>query len=198
MKILLSAFACKPYAGSEGVGWRWDVELAKLHEVVVVTDVTRREAIEAELAGRCAAQFRYCPVALHRLAIFAVAVCKIDAQGTRIRSGMAHYLRRISVPVLSWLSGHTVHFRPAWRRRRRTDQAQKIYQGQGNSARYHKQSGPVRSLSLECISQNNNNSCFNKGHQTGTAVAVPQACHRLPESWCRCRCSYANSCTQIG
>lgn len=51
MKVLLSAFACAPNVGSEGgVGWRWAIELAKLHEVTVVTDVTRREAIEAELA----------------------------------------------------------------------------------------------------------------------------------------------------
>lgn len=48
MKILLSAFACTPAAGSEGGGgWRWALELAANHEVTVVTDVTRREAIEA-------------------------------------------------------------------------------------------------------------------------------------------------------
>lgn len=50
MKILLSAFACVPAAGSEGgVGWRWALELAANHEVTVVTDITRREAIEAYL-----------------------------------------------------------------------------------------------------------------------------------------------------
>ena len=60
MKILVSAFACAPNAGSEGgVGWRWAVELSKLHEVVVVTDVTRREAIEAELAVRPIANLRF-------------------------------------------------------------------------------------------------------------------------------------------
>lgn len=51
MKILLSAFACVPAAGSEGGGgWRWALELAANHEVTVVTDITRREAIEAQLA----------------------------------------------------------------------------------------------------------------------------------------------------
>lgn len=51
MRILLSAFACAPNVGSEGgVGWRWALELAKFHEVTVVTDVTRRDAIERELA----------------------------------------------------------------------------------------------------------------------------------------------------
>lgn len=51
MKILLSAFACAPNTGSEpGVGWRWATELAKEHEVVVVTDITRRSLIEPYLA----------------------------------------------------------------------------------------------------------------------------------------------------
>lgn len=48
MKILLSAFAFAPNVGSEpGVGWRWALELAKQHEVTVVTDVTRRVLVEA-------------------------------------------------------------------------------------------------------------------------------------------------------
>ena len=49
MKILLSAFAFAPNVGSEpGVGWRWAIELARLHEITVVTDVTRRVLVEAE------------------------------------------------------------------------------------------------------------------------------------------------------
>lgn len=49
MKILLSAFAFAPNVGSEpGVGWRWAVELAKHHQVMVVTDVTRRVLVEAD------------------------------------------------------------------------------------------------------------------------------------------------------
>lgn len=50
-KILLSAFACRPHAGSEqGVGWRWAIELAAAgHQVVVLTDITRRADIEREL-----------------------------------------------------------------------------------------------------------------------------------------------------
>jgi glycosyltransferase involved in cell wall biosynthesis len=48
MRILLSAFAFAPNTGSEpGVGWRWAIELARKHEVTVVTDVTRRCAVEA-------------------------------------------------------------------------------------------------------------------------------------------------------
>jgi glycosyltransferase involved in cell wall biosynthesis len=60
MKVLLSAFACAPNVGSEGgVGWRWAIELAKLHEVIVVTDATRREAIEAELAVHPVANLQF-------------------------------------------------------------------------------------------------------------------------------------------
>jgi glycosyltransferase involved in cell wall biosynthesis len=48
MKILLSAFAFAPHVGSEpGVGWRWASELATEHEVTVVTDISRREQVEA-------------------------------------------------------------------------------------------------------------------------------------------------------
>jgi len=51
MKILVSAFACLPNTGSEGgVGWSWAHEWASDHEVVVLTDITRREAVEAELS----------------------------------------------------------------------------------------------------------------------------------------------------
>ena len=50
MRILLSAFAFAPHQGSEpGVGWRWAMELAREHEVVVITDQTRRALVEPEL-----------------------------------------------------------------------------------------------------------------------------------------------------
>lgn len=53
MKILLSAFSCLPNSGSEpGVGWRWALELASEHEVVVVTDITRRSSIDPYLNER--------------------------------------------------------------------------------------------------------------------------------------------------
>ena len=48
MKILLSAFAFAPNVGSEpGVGWRWALELARHHEVTVMTDVSRQILVEA-------------------------------------------------------------------------------------------------------------------------------------------------------
>lgn len=47
MRILLSAFACAPNVGSEtGGGWRWALELAREHEVVVLTDIARRPMLE--------------------------------------------------------------------------------------------------------------------------------------------------------
>lgn len=50
MRILVSAFSFAPHQGSEpGVGWRWAQELAHEHDVVVLTDATRRDAAEAEL-----------------------------------------------------------------------------------------------------------------------------------------------------
>jgi glycosyltransferase involved in cell wall biosynthesis len=43
MKILLSAFACRPNTGSEaGGGWRWALELAKHNDVYVLTDISSR------------------------------------------------------------------------------------------------------------------------------------------------------------
>lgn len=52
MKILLSAYACKPRHGSEpGVGWHWAQALAEQgHQVTVVTRASNREAIETELS----------------------------------------------------------------------------------------------------------------------------------------------------
>jgi len=47
MKILLSAFACAPNTGSEaGGGWVYACELAKTHEVWVLTDESRKSLIE--------------------------------------------------------------------------------------------------------------------------------------------------------
>lgn len=44
----MSAFAFAPNAGSEGgVGWHWATELAKNHQVTVITDVTRRVGVKS-------------------------------------------------------------------------------------------------------------------------------------------------------
>lgn len=51
MRVLLSAYACEPGAGSEqGVGWHWATELVRLgHEVVVITRANNRILIEGAL-----------------------------------------------------------------------------------------------------------------------------------------------------
>ncbi len=47
MKILLSAYACEPNRGSEpGVGWQWALQLAKHHEVFVLTRSNNEEVIQ--------------------------------------------------------------------------------------------------------------------------------------------------------
>lgn len=62
MRVLLSAFACNPTAGSEpGVGWNWAVEIARLgHEVLVLTQSINQPAIEAaQAAGNLSAHLRF-------------------------------------------------------------------------------------------------------------------------------------------
>ncbi|BAY25119.1 putative glycosyl transferase [Calothrix sp. NIES-2100] len=63
LKILISAYACMPNMGSEpGVGWNTVVELAKYHQVWVLTRENNRSAIAAELAQNPIPnlQFIYC------------------------------------------------------------------------------------------------------------------------------------------
>ncbi len=51
LKVLISAYACEPNKGSEPeVGWQWAVQMAKYHEVTVLTRTNNRAAIEKELA----------------------------------------------------------------------------------------------------------------------------------------------------
>jgi glycosyltransferase involved in cell wall biosynthesis len=51
LKVLISAYACESGKGSEpGVGWNVATEMAKLHDVWVLTRANNRDVIEAELA----------------------------------------------------------------------------------------------------------------------------------------------------
>jgi glycosyltransferase involved in cell wall biosynthesis len=66
LKVLISAYACNPYKGSEeGVGWGWVTAIARSHDVCVLTAEYHREDIEkalaedADLRGR--ARFVYVP-----------------------------------------------------------------------------------------------------------------------------------------
>ena len=50
LKVLLSAYACEPDKGSEpGIGWNYALQLARFHEVWVVTRANNRGPIEAAL-----------------------------------------------------------------------------------------------------------------------------------------------------
>ncbi len=53
MRVLISAYACEPGKGSEPeVGWTWALEIARWHEVWVITRANNRGPIEKALAAR--------------------------------------------------------------------------------------------------------------------------------------------------
>jgi hypothetical protein len=50
LKVLASAYACEPDKGSEsGVGWNWVKQIARFHEVWVITRKNNRQPIEQAL-----------------------------------------------------------------------------------------------------------------------------------------------------
>lgn len=61
MKILICAYACNPYLGSEaGVGWGWSLIAARSHEVWVITDEIHRGDIERYLAENPNRNLHFC------------------------------------------------------------------------------------------------------------------------------------------
>jgi glycosyltransferase involved in cell wall biosynthesis len=51
VKVLVSAYACEPDKGSEpGVGWNWAQQIARFHDVWIITRANNRASIESELA----------------------------------------------------------------------------------------------------------------------------------------------------
>ena len=51
LKVLMSAYACEPNKGSEPeVGWQWALQMARFHDVTVLTRTNNRANIEKELA----------------------------------------------------------------------------------------------------------------------------------------------------
>jgi glycosyltransferase involved in cell wall biosynthesis len=52
LKVLMSAYACEPGKGSEPeVGWQWALQMARFHDVTVLTRANNRGPIEAALAA---------------------------------------------------------------------------------------------------------------------------------------------------
>ena len=60
LRVLISAYACEPGKGSEpGVGWNVATEMAKLHDVWLLTRANNREVIEEALAKRPVSGLRF-------------------------------------------------------------------------------------------------------------------------------------------
>ena len=52
LKVLMSAYACEPHRGSEpGVGWQWGMQMARFHDVTVVTRANNQAVIEQALSS---------------------------------------------------------------------------------------------------------------------------------------------------
>src|SRR5437588_12958155 len=50
LKVLISAYACEPDKGSEPeVGWQWALQMARFHDITVLTRANNRAVIESEL-----------------------------------------------------------------------------------------------------------------------------------------------------
>src|SRR3954463_16136226 len=52
LKVLISAYACEPGKGSEPeVGWQWALQMARFHDVTVLTRGNNRPVTEPALEG---------------------------------------------------------------------------------------------------------------------------------------------------
>jgi glycosyltransferase involved in cell wall biosynthesis len=74
MRVLLSAYACEPHKGSEPeVGWQWALQMARYHEVTVLTQTKNKPVIEQFSGSQSRPRFAYyaLPHVLQRLRRFA-------------------------------------------------------------------------------------------------------------------------------
>jgi glycosyltransferase involved in cell wall biosynthesis len=71
MKLLLSAYACEPGRGSEpGIGWNWAQQIARFHEVWVLTQEEGRKGIKATLTSEALSRVRFVYLDLPPWALF--------------------------------------------------------------------------------------------------------------------------------
>jgi len=71
VRVIASAYACEPEKGSEpGVGWNWARQIARFHEVWVITRKNNRAAIEAALAKEAVSNVHWVYFDLPRWASF--------------------------------------------------------------------------------------------------------------------------------
>src|SRR5580698_360966 len=116
MRILLSAYACRPNAGSEpGVGWNWATHLAARGiEVHVLVAKRNQESIEAGLRANPIANlhFTYVPVpyewvkkseALHYVCWQVAALKAARELASKFEFHLAHHVTYASVHVPSQL-----------------------------------------------------------------------------------------------
>ncbi len=119
MRILLSAYACKPNSGSEpGVGWGWAQAISRRHETWVLTTPGYREPIEAA-GGIPGVHFVYVRHPLRRLGGVPVlgwtpyylwqliAYRRARALHREVRFDLCHHVTFASwrVPSLLWRLG---------------------------------------------------------------------------------------------
>src|SRR5262249_11352476 len=127
MRLLLSAYACRPNAGSEpGVGWNWATHLAARGiDVHVLVAQRNREPIEAGLRLNPIPNlhFTYVPVpyewakkneGLHYVLWQAEALKVARALSSKFRFDLAHHVTYASVhvPTQLWRLGIPVLFGP--------------------------------------------------------------------------------------
>lgn len=127
MRILLSAYACRPNAGSEpGCGWNWATHLAARGlEVHVLVAQRNREAIEAGLRATPIPNlhFSYVSVpypwakrseALHYVCWQTAALKTARELSEKLQFHLAHHITyaSIHVPTLLWRLGIPVVFGP--------------------------------------------------------------------------------------
>lgn len=109
MRILISAYACEPNRGSEpSVGWNWAREIARYHDVWVITRANNRSVIEAEIQRTSSPPIHFVYVDLPRWGRFwkrgprgarlyyflwqFVALVRARSLHERIRFDFAHHL----------------------------------------------------------------------------------------------------------
>ena len=89
MRILISAYGCGPGRGSEpGVGWNWSRQVARFHEVWVLTPESERHLIETHHASDAPPRLRFIHCDLPRW-------LRPSNQGTTVRYYLHYHLWQI-------------------------------------------------------------------------------------------------------
>lgn len=128
MKVLLSAYACRPNTGSEpGIGWNWAIHLAEAGcEVYVLTDLEHKSVIDAYLLEKPHPNLHPCYVQvpwvvlsrygnrLHYLFWQWTCLNFARSLAQRVRFDVAHHVSygAVQVPTQLWRLGIPTVFGP--------------------------------------------------------------------------------------